>query len=124
MASSADLAEPSTMRRLGAAAALMTAAVFASRVIGYLREAEGASKPGDPTVEIVRWHLAQAYEANGEADRARETIARAVNGLDDLKKRQTDPAATEPPWATQIRTMSERLGPATASPAEAAAGQG
>lgn len=89
--------------------------------IGYLREAEGASTPGDPTVEIVRWHLAQAYEANGETDRARESIARAVSGLDELKKRKTDPAAAEPDWAKGIRSMAERLGPATASPAPAPA---
>jgi len=89
--------------------------------IGYLREAEGASTPGDPTVEVVRWHLAQAYEANGETDRARETIARAVNGIDELKKRQTDPAAAEPDWAAQIRAMGTRLGPATAAPGAAPA---
>jgi len=90
-----------------------------SAAIGYLREAEGASTPGDPTIELVRWHLAQAYEANGETDRARETIARAVNGIDALKKRQTDPAAPEPDWATQIRAMGTRLGPATATPGSA-----
>jgi tetratricopeptide (TPR) repeat protein len=97
-----------------------------SAAIGYLREAEGSSQPGDPTVDVVRWHLAQAYEANGETDRARETIARAVQGLDDLKKRQTDPAAGEPSWAAGIRAMAERLGPATASPSEPAprSGQG
>ena len=45
MASSAPVTQ-TTMRRLGAAAVLMTTAVFASRVIGYLREAYVAARFG------------------------------------------------------------------------------
>ena len=37
---------PSALRRLGAAAVLMTAAVFLSRVVGFLREAFIASRFG------------------------------------------------------------------------------
>jgi tetratricopeptide (TPR) repeat protein len=75
--------------------------------VGYLREAEGGSPPEDPTINVIRLHLAMAYEANGEPDKARETLERAVASLDAAKSKT--PGAPEPPQAAEIRSMMERL---------------
>jgi tetratricopeptide (TPR) repeat protein len=82
--------------------------------VGYLREAEGGSKAEDPSLNVIRLHLAMAYEANGEPDKARETLERAVASLD--AGRSKTPPAPEPPQAAEVRSMMERLkGQATAA---------
>jgi tetratricopeptide (TPR) repeat protein len=86
--------------------------------VGYLREAEGASRAEDPSLNIIRLHLAMAYEANGEPDKARETLERAVASLDAAKSKT--PTAPEPPQAAEVRSMMERLKTQAAS----APGQG
>lgn len=84
----------------------------ASAAIGYLREAEGLTKSGDASTGIIRIHLATAYEANGEADRARETLERALGEI--------QPGTPDPSWAKTARDMLQRVG-GTAAPAPEAA---
>ncbi len=75
--------------------------------VGYLREAEGGTSADDPSINVIRLHLAMAYEANGEPDKARETLERAVASLDAAKSK--NPGAAEPPQAVEVRSMMERL---------------
>lgn len=72
-----------------------------SAAIGYLREAEGLTKEGDPSLGEIRSHLAQAYEANNEPARAREMLERALGEL--------TPGQPEPAWAADARARLERL---------------
>ena len=82
-----------------------------SAAISYLKEAEAGTDPNDASIGIVRYHLALAYEANGETDAAREALTRAVAGLEKqleaARAKGTPPP--EPPWAADIRAMLDRL---------------
>ena len=82
-----------------------------SAAISYLKESEAGTDPNDASIGIVRYHLALAYEANGDSDAARETLARALAGLE--KQRQTagtkGTTPPEPPWAADVRAMLDRL---------------
>ena len=78
-----------------------------SAAIGYLREAEGGMSPQDPQLAIVRHHLAQAYEANGETEEAKAALDRAIRDLDSLF---ADAERPEPEWTQEVRAMHERLG--------------
>lgn len=89
--------------------------------IGYLKEAESAMPAGDPALVVVRHHLAQAYEANGEMEKAKEALQRAVSDLDAARKAADASGATgaaEPPHAGDVRTMLQRLSSAAAAPTE------
>ena len=92
--------------------------------IGYLKDAESGTPPGDPNLGIIRHHLAQAYEANKEPERARETLERALADLDAQKQRASQQGATphEPSWAADVRAMLERLKAGTPVPAAPAQG--
>ncbi len=91
----------------------------ASAAVGYLREAEGGTPPDDPSLVVIRLHLVQAYEANNEPNKARETAERAVASLDAAKERPGGgQTAQESPAATQLRSTLERLkAQASAAPA-------
>lgn len=83
-----------------------------SAAIGYLQEAEGGLPPNELNLGIVRHHLALAYEANGDAERARKTLERALADLESLRSRQATPDGRLPPepgWAAELRAMLERL---------------
>jgi tetratricopeptide (TPR) repeat protein len=80
-----------------------------SAAIGYLKEAEAGLPAADPGLGIVRHHLALAYEANGEPDKARETLERAVSDLDAASQTRAAESAPEPTWATDVRAMLDRL---------------
>lgn len=86
-----------------------------SAAIGYLQEAEGGFPPDSPALGVVRQHLALAYEANGEAEKARGVVDRA---LEDLAQQiaayeaRTGKEATEPSWAAELRSLRDRLGSA------------
>jgi tetratricopeptide (TPR) repeat protein len=82
-----------------------------SAAIGYLKEAEGGMRSEDPALGVVRQHLALAYEANGDAGRAREVVERA---LADLGKIGQDAS----PFAEELRRLRDRLATAAAPPAE------
>jgi len=90
--------------------------------IGYLKDAEAGMNPNDPSLGLVRHHLALAYEANNEPQRARETLERAVEQLDALKAQAAERGANpqDPAWAGELRSMLERL----QASAPASGGQG
>ena len=58
---------------------------------------------------VVRHHLALAYEANGELERAREAIDQAVQDLDRIYTGENGEKRPEPKWAAEVRSMQERL---------------
>jgi tetratricopeptide (TPR) repeat protein len=75
--------------------------------IGYLQEAIGGFEAGDPNLPLVRHHLALAYEANEDHERAVEALEKAVRELDALAGAAEGRA--EPVWAEDIRSQLERL---------------
>ncbi|HXV37081.1 MAG TPA: tetratricopeptide repeat protein [Myxococcota bacterium] len=83
-----------------------------SAAISYLKEAV-ANSDGDITVMgISLHHLAQAYEADGDPDKARETLERAIAELEKSAAEQRasgEPARPEPGWAAEVRAMLKRL---------------
>jgi tetratricopeptide (TPR) repeat protein len=90
--------------------------------IGYLQEAEGGFPAGHPDLGYVRTHLAMAYEANEQPEKAREVLTRALGQLDDLRKAAAERGVAgfqDPPWAADARSLLDRL-----SAAQAAAPQG
>jgi len=90
-----------------------------SAAIGYLKEAEAATKPGDASLGVVRFHLAQAYEANGDPEDALAALDRALETLGtqmEAVRAQGDDPGPEPAWATEARVLRERVaGQAAAS---------
>jgi tetratricopeptide (TPR) repeat protein len=86
--------------------------------IGYLQEAENTFPPGHPDVGYVRVHLALAYEAAKQPERAREVLDRALASLEEARSAAAASGATvaDPPWAGEARSMLERLS-AAPSPA-------
>ena len=83
-----------------------------SAAISYLKEAEAATEPNDATLGVVRYHLAQAYEANGDAEDALAALDRALETLgtqmEAVRAQGGDPGA-EPAWATEARALRERV---------------
>ena len=83
-----------------------------SAAISYLKEAESHSQ-GDASISgPVRYHLAQAYEADGDLERASEALERAISELDALAQQQRaggGDANPESAWAAEARTMLSRL---------------
>jgi tetratricopeptide (TPR) repeat protein len=83
-----------------------------SAAIGYLKEAEAATKPNDASLGVVRFHLAQAYEANGDAEEALAALDRALETLGTqmqaVRAQGGDPGP-EPEWAAEARELRERV---------------
>jgi tetratricopeptide (TPR) repeat protein len=77
--------------------------------IGYLREAVGGLKPDDPSLPLVRHHLALAYEANSEQQQAIEVLEQAVTELDALRTGADGRVHPEAPWAQDVRDQLSRL---------------
>lgn len=72
--------------------------------IDFFKEAEANSPIGSQDLGVIRYHLALAYEGNGELEEARATLERAL---------ATAPQSAEsdqPTWATDARSMLARLG--------------
>ena len=83
-----------------------------SAAVGYLKEAESLFRPEDPSLAIVRHHLAQAYEAAGQPGEAREALKRALRDLERIQanyKETTGREPQEPSWLADLRTMLQRL---------------
>ncbi|MCA9512635.1 MAG: tetratricopeptide repeat protein, partial [Myxococcales bacterium] len=75
-----------------------------SAAIGYLREAVAGFGAEDDRLGIVRYHLAQAYEANEQPDKALETLEEALTAAQRGASK-----GREPSWLADVRTMAERL---------------
>jgi tetratricopeptide (TPR) repeat protein len=83
-----------------------------SAAIGYLKEAVAGIEADDPNLGLVRHHLAQAYEANGEQEKARETLDAALADHEALAASKASGGAAqanEPTWYAEARAMRERL---------------
>jgi len=83
-----------------------------SAAISYLKEAVANSDGDIKVVGISLHHLAQAYEADGDPEKARETLQRAVAALEENAEQQQangQPAPADPTWATGVREMLARL---------------
>ena len=83
-----------------------------SAAISYLKEAV-ANADGDIKVSGVSLHhLAQAYEADGDPDKAQQTLRRTITALEELAKEMRasgEPIRPEPAWAKEVRAMLVRL---------------
>ena len=83
-----------------------------SAAIGYLKEAVAGMPPGDANLGLVRHHLAQAYEASGDKDLARETLDRALADHDAFvaaRRAEGKAQVSDPIWYAEARQMRERL---------------
>lgn len=89
---------------------------IAGAAVDYLKESESGFPPDHPDLGWVRLHLAQAYEANGQPEQAREVLQRALDSYSSLEKKAKDAGQTgeiqAPPWVADARSMLDRL-PAT-----------
>ncbi len=83
-----------------------------SAAISYLKEAV-ANSDGDIAVSgISLHHLAQAYEADADPEKARETLRRAIAELEQSlndQRESGEPLRPEPSWAAEVRAMLARL---------------
>ena len=83
-----------------------------SAAISFLKEAESGISDGDANRGIVRHHLALAYEANEEPQKALDTVEKALAALEaqttEAKSKNQD-VGPEPAWASDMRVMQERL---------------
>jgi tetratricopeptide (TPR) repeat protein len=80
-----------------------------SAAIGYLKEAVSGFQAEDPQLALVRHHLALAYEANGEPEKARQTLEKAIRDLDAIYRGEDGQKRSEPSWTAEIRSMHQRL---------------
>lgn len=86
---------------------------IAAAAVDYLKEAESGFPPNHPDLGWVRFHLAQAYEANQQPEQAREALQRALDGYSALEKSAREQGVQgdipPPPWVTDVRAMLDRL---------------
>ena len=80
--------------------------------------------PSDPDIAIVRHHLAQAYEADGQPDAAMASLDRALLGIERQLEylRIAGRESQEPAAAPALRAMRARLASAEESPGRASGG--
>ena len=82
------------------------------QIVGILKEAEAGIQPDDSNLGLVRHHLALAYEASGDKERARAAADRALAAHDsyaDAQKASGDPVDEPPKWYAEALSMRERL---------------
>ena len=79
--------------------------------VGYLKESLANVDADDPVMGVIRHHLAQAYEADGNMKRAAEVLRASINDLEQRNKAERaqgrDPQS--PPWESDVRSMLDRL---------------
>jgi tetratricopeptide (TPR) repeat protein len=75
-----------------------------SAAIGYLREAMAGFSGDDDALGIVSHHLALAYEANEQPDKALETLDAAITRAGRMEQ-----GGRKPGWAGDVRSMADRL---------------
>jgi tetratricopeptide (TPR) repeat protein len=80
--------------------------------ISYLKEAEAATSERDASLGQVRYHLAVAYEANGDKQEAVAAVDRSLSAFDSqaaaLRKQGADPGP-EPAWVGDARVLRDKL---------------
>ncbi|MEE3332251.1 MAG: tetratricopeptide repeat protein [Myxococcota bacterium] len=76
-----------------------------SAAIGYLREAVNGFSADPGSLGAVSHHLALAYEANEQKDKALEALEVAIGAADTLKAN----SGQDPGWAADVREMASRL---------------
>jgi tetratricopeptide (TPR) repeat protein len=79
--------------------------------ISYLKEAEAGSGPDDPGINVIRYHLALAYEKNGDKQDAITALERALTSLDSQLESARKGGGTppEPGWAAEARGLLDEL---------------
>jgi tetratricopeptide (TPR) repeat protein len=82
-----------------------------SAAVGYLRESEEGMDPESQSLGLVRLHLASAYEANGENDKAIASLDRALAAFEKHKAAAEGKGVeiTEPDWVEEVRVMRTRV---------------
>jgi tetratricopeptide (TPR) repeat protein len=83
-----------------------------SAAVTYLKEAEAGFEPGDPSLGVVRVHLAQALQATGDKAAARAALERALASWETQREEirlQTAQVPPDPAWARSARSMLETL---------------
>ena len=85
-----------------------------SAAVGYLKEAVATIDPNSSNLGVVRHHLAKAYEASDQKQRAIETLEVALADLERrlAAAREAGRKPAEPPWSADVRKMLSRLKPA------------
>jgi tetratricopeptide (TPR) repeat protein len=82
-----------------------------SAAISYLKEAESRTDAGDASLGEVRFHLAQAYVADGQGAEAMAALDRSLEALDShmaaIKERGGK--VDEPAWAAEARALREQV---------------
>jgi len=79
--------------------------------ISYLKEAEAGSAPDYSGINLIRYHLALAYEKKGDTEDAIAALERALNSLDSQldRAREDGGKPAEPAWAADARGLLDRL---------------
>lgn len=83
-----------------------------SAAIGYLKEAAAGTRQGDANLGLIRYHLAQAYEASGDKANAKRAAEQALSDHQAYVSAQKSAGATavaDPPWMADARGMLERV---------------
>ena len=80
--------------------------------ISYLKEAEAGMDSESPSLGVVRYHLALAYEASGDSSRALEAVESALVAREaylEAQRARGGKIDQHPPWYAEVLTMRERL---------------
>jgi hypothetical protein len=82
-----------------------------SAAVGYLKEAVANSPADAPGLNVMRHHLAQAYVANNQQDKAIEVLEEMLSALElqMTEASQQGGNPREPAWAVEARSMLENL---------------
>jgi len=80
--------------------------------ISYLQEAEAGTEADSPSLGVVRYHLALAYEQNGDTELAQAAAERALEHLESMMQatRERGGQPQEPDWAADARSLLDRVG--------------
>ncbi len=84
----------------------------AGAAINYLREAESGFEPGEPSLCVVRHHLALAYQANGQGGEAKKTLEAALADYEAIRERMRAngrPPSEDPPCVADVRSLLQEL---------------
>lgn len=84
---------------------------ISSAAITYLREAEAGLPVGSPALGMVQYHLALAYELNGEKSRAKEVLEQALAAYVDPSNQELTHGATivDPNWLSDAQEALQRI---------------